>query len=513
MLAGEILRQAAARFGDKPALIAGSERLSFSELDRQADACAAALAERGLTQGSRVAILAPNIAAFPVFYWGAARAGLVVVSVSTRATPADITYMLAKVRAELVVFASDFAPLAAAARPSLPRVQDWIAVGPATTGSENFQSLLRRGSGVSFARTLLPDDPLAITFTGGTTGFPKAVLASHRARHISALTVASDFGLEAERDVVIVTTPLFHVAGMFAWLQPALMMGCTCVLQAGWNAERFMALVEEHGVTAALLVPTQIADLLDCPGFSAARLRMLRHLNYAAAPMPPVLYERLRAALPDAELIENYGQSETGPLSVRRGHHPAEKLGTVGRLASNLEIKIFDPQGREAPAGTLGEVVVRGPNLLTAYDGDPEETARLYKTGDGWLWTGDLARLDEDGFLTLVDRSKDMIISGGENIYPTELENALHRHPAVAECAVFGIPDERWGEVPAACVVLRAGASVTPETLIEFVAGAVARFKRPRAIEIVEALPRTAVGKIQKNELRADYRRKHGAAP
>jgi fatty-acyl-CoA synthase len=290
-------------------------------------------------------------------------------------------------------------------------------------------------------------------------------------------------------------------------------MGCTCVLQAGWNAERFISLVEEHRVTAALLVPTQITDLLDCPGFSASRLKTLRHLNYAAAPMPPTLYEKLRAALPETELIENYGQSETGPLTVRRGHHPPEKLRTVGRPASNLEIKLFDAQGREAPAGMLGEVVVRGPNLLTAYDGDPEETARLYRTGGGWLWTGDLGRLDEDGFLTLVDRSKDMIISGGENIYPTEIENALYRHPAVAECAVFGIPDERWGEVPAACVVLRAGASATPETLMEFVAGAVARFKRLRAIEMVEALPRTAVGKVQKNELRASYRRKHGAAP
>jgi acyl-CoA synthetase (AMP-forming)/AMP-acid ligase II len=192
-------------------------------------------------------------------------------------------------------------------------------------------------------------------------------------------------------------------------------------------------------------------------------------------------------------------------MTVRRPFHPHDKRGTVGRPAHNVETKVVDRDGRECPPGVAGEIVSRGEHLLKEYWGEPEQTRALFRTGDGWLWTGDIGVRDGDGFISLVDRSKDMIVSGAENIYPTEIENALLQHPAVLECAVFGIPDDRWGEVPAAHVVVRPGHEPAAEQLVEFVAARIARYKRPRLIKFVDALPRTAVGKIQKNLIRDAY--------
>jgi acyl-CoA synthetase (AMP-forming)/AMP-acid ligase II len=259
-------------------------------------------------------------------------------------------------------------------------------------------------------------------------------------------------------------------------------------------------------VTGVLLVPTQLADLISHPAFSRDRLRSLRHINYAGAPMPLALYDRLTEALPDVAFTENYGQSETGPMAIRRAFHPQDRRATSGRPPHNVETRVVDPQGKEVPPGVLGEIVTRGTHLLKEYWGDPDQTAALFRGGDGWLWTGDIGMRDEDGFITLVDRSKDMIVSGGENIYPTETENALYEHEAVAECAVFGVPDDRWGEVPAAHVVLRSGARVTEDALIAFATERIARYKRPRLIKSVAELPKTAIGKVQKNVIRAPYR-------
>ncbi|MBI3707378.1 MAG: AMP-binding protein [Proteobacteria bacterium] len=330
------------------------------------------------------------------------------------------------------------------------------------------------------------------------------MVVSHRARYATTVTGAIEFGLD-ERDIAIVAAPLFHAAGLFVWLQPAIMLGCTCVMLSPWDAGRFIEQVERHRATATFLVPTQLVDLISHHEFSAARLATLRNIGYAGAPMPVALFDRLQAALPQVGFVENYGMSETGPLTVRRPFHPHHKRASSGRPAHNVELRIVDPNGRDVPNGTVGEVITRGDHVLKEYFDDPEQTAAIFKLGDGWLWTGDMAVRDADGFITLVDRSKDLIISGAENIYPTEIENALFRHPAVAECAVFGIPDDHWGEVPAAHVVLRAGMTATPEELIELAAGIVARYKRPRLVKLVDHLPKTAIGKIQKNLIREPY--------
>lgn len=509
MLIGDILRHAAASAPDKMALIAAARRLSYREFDAAADRVAGAMAALGLAKGARAAILAPNILEYPILYFGAARAGVILAHLSTRATASDLAYMLRKTGVEVVFFWHEHAASVAQACRDVPGLRHLVAIGadatPAGLGALSFDGFMKLGEGQPPSITLSETDPLSMTFTGGTTGFPKAVLATHKARYATVKTCIAEFGLK-DSDVVILATPLFHAAGLYVWLQTSIALGCTCVLQPSWDPQVFMDLVARHRATAVLLVPSQLAHLIEDLDFSAARLATLRHINYAGAPMPLALYDRLAAALPHVGFTENYGQSETGgPIAVRRPSHPYDVRGSVGLPAHGVETKIVDLHGQEVAPGVVGEIVTRGENLLSCYWDEPEQTAALYKTGDGWLWTGDLGLRDAAGFITLVDRSKDMIVSGAENIYPTEIENALYKHQAVAECAAFGVPDDRWGEVPAAHVVLRAGAQVTADELIDFVGAQIARYKRPRLVKLVDALPKTAVGKIQRGSIRAAY--------
>src|SRR6185437_13147654 len=291
--------------------------------------------------------------------------------------------------ARLIVVAPDLLPLAASARGTSGSAHVVVCGTETMPGAECFADLLAGAASDAPAVALDEAAPLGLTFTGGTTGVPKGVLVSHRARGISALTALVEFGL-AEEDVVAVTTPLFHVMGLFIWFHAAIACGATCVLAPRWRAEAFIADVERHGITAALLVPTQIGDLVREAGSAPAGLRSLRKLNHAGMPMPAALTERICALLPGIELIENYGTSEAGPLTARRHRrHPAKSL-SVGRPVLSVELEIRAPDGRRCAPGEVGEVVTRGEHLMLGYYGDAAATAAAFKSGDGWFWTGDL---------------------------------------------------------------------------------------------------------------------------
>lgn len=501
---GEILRLSAARFPDKTALIDGARRTTYAELDARANRFAAALAAHGIVKGARIGVLAANCGDVATIFYGAARAGVIMAPLSTRTTAGDVAYMLNKIGAEALFHSGDLGAIASAARGAIASLRHVVALDDrGEAGGGAFDAFLASGAAAPIPPPS-PDDPLAITFTGGTTGRPKAVVVTHRARYATAVTGGVEFGLD-ERDVALVATPLFHAAGLFVWFQTAVMLGLTCVILPRWDPSTAIALIERHGCTATLLVPTQLGDLIADPGFAPERLASLRHMHYAGSPMALAVLDRAQALLPHVGFTENYGQSETGPMTVRRPFHPHDKRGSVGRPAHNVETRVLDTAGRECAVGVVGEIATRGPHVFSYYWDDPDETRQSLRTGDGWLWTGDLGFRDADGFLHLVDRVKDMIVSGAENIYPAEVENALYLHPAVGECAVFGVPDDRWGEVPAAHVVLKPGASASEAELIAFVEGQIARYKRPRFVRIVEVLPRTAVGKIQKSAIREPY--------
>lgn len=510
MTVGDHLRESAARQPDRIALIGRGERLTYAEFDARANGLARALLDLGLAKGAKVAVLSTNCPSYAIAYFAIARTPYVSAHCSTRSAPDELSYVLNKVEAEAVFLESRFAGLIGDVVPSLDRpIRQFLF-----DQSESTRFVLPDAVPiVEFVHGRSTDAPsaqiderdgLAITLTGGTTGQPKAVLVSHKARCASAIASALDFGLDQD-DIVIASTPLFHTAGLFVWFGTAVMLGASVVLADSWDAGEFMKLVEEEKVTAAFLVPSQLNDLIGHPGFSAAPLKTLRNIGYAGAPMGRALFERIRQALPHVAFTENYGQSEACPMTIRRNDCDNGKLGTVGRAAINAEISVVDSNGRPLPAGEVGNIVTRGDQLFDGYFNDPEETEHAFRLPDGWLQTGDVGFLDEDGFLTLVDRSTDMLITGGENVYPAEIENALYQHEAVKECAVFGVPDDRWGEVPAAHIVLSAGATVSADELIGHCESRIARFKRPRTVRFVDNLPKTPVGKIRKDILRKPY--------
>jgi len=510
MMAGDFLRDAAMRAPHRVALIGRDRHLSYSQFDAEVNRLANGLHELRLNKDAKVAILSTNCVEYAIAYFAIARTPYISAHCSTRSVAGELAFVLNKIEAEVLFLESRFAPMIEEVLPDLDRPIKLVLLNPEVGREYQFDEIVGLKEFVAGKSESEPEierhenDGLAITFTGGTTGFPKAVLVSHKARCASAVAAAEEFGLD-ENDVVVASTPLFHTAGLFVWFGTAVMLGTSIVMPESWDPLEFMQLVEKEKVTAAFLVPSQLNDLISHPDFSLRPLKTLRNIGYAGAPMGSALAERIRAALPGIMFTENYGQSEACPITIRREEHGEHKRASVGKAASNAELGVVDAQGNQLPAGVVGDIVTRGDQLFEQYFNDPEETARAFRLPGGWLLTGDVGYLDEDGFLTLVDRSKDMLVSGGENIYPAEIENALYQHAAVAECAVFGIPDERWGEVPAAHVVLVPNQTATEMELIDFCTTRIARFKRPRVIKLVHELPKTPVGKIAKNRLREPY--------
>ena len=526
---GTLLRESARRHPDKAAVVGyrGDTRLalSYGALDRAANRLANALLREGYAKsaaksdgapGRWLAILSPNDVDYPAVHFGAARAGSPLAHVSVRANAAGRAEMLARVKAELLFVHADYADEARALLAASATLKRVVAIGGAE-GPDSLDAFIGDAADTDPPVAVAPDDPAAVTFSSGSTGKPKGVLVSHRNRALASCLGAQAFEL-ADADVMGCTTPLFHVAGLFMWLQIGIRRGLTVVLLEKWAPDLFADAVARDGVTAAFLVPSQVTALLN-DAATAERIRKgrdrtegggLRHLNISGAPIPSGLLDRALDAWPDLEIVEHYGQSESCPLAYRPAAFARSKPMSAGRPC--VEMAVLDGSGQRLPAGETGEVASRGGHTLLGYIGD-EEGLRSLQAGDGWLRTGDVGRIDDDGFLHLIDRARDVIVSGGENIFPAEVERALYRHPAVRECAVFGVPDAQWGEVPAAHVVANgAGAAdgsdapaIGEAALIDFVATQIPRYKRPRFIQFVDTLPRTAIGKIQKNLIRAEY--------
>ncbi|NQV57496.1 MAG: AMP-binding protein [Rhodospirillales bacterium] len=504
MLIGELLSETAERLPDKRAIVLGGFTQTYRELDLAANRFANALINEGLGKGHNIAILSPNQPDYPALYFGAARSGAVLGHMSVRLSAEEQKKIIIATDIEAIFVYFNLAKTLMEISDDMPGLKRIIVFGGAApAGAETLDEFIGAASEAAPDVLLSEDDAFAITYTGGTTGFPKGVVASHASRVIGCLRAEREFQIQAG-DVFCCSTPLFHIAGLFVWFQTGIRMGNTLVLMPHWDAEEFMRLVEEEGVTASFMIPTQINGVISHPNFSANRLKGWRYGNFGGAPNPVAQMEKMMEVLPHVTWVEQYGQSESGNLTVRPPEFCRSKIASAGRAFKDLEMAIFDDKDKPLPVGETGELVTRGVHLMAGYYKSPELTAEVM-TEDGWIRTGDVGYLDEDGFLYLVDRSKDVIISGGENIYPMEIENVLYKHPAVNECAVFGIPDDYWGELPAAHVVLEAKIHATVKELSDFVAAKIARHKRPRMIKFVRYLPKTAVGKIQKNAIRDEY--------
>lgn len=502
MLTGDMLRRSAERFPNKAAVICDDNQLTYRELNEQANQFAHALISLGLAKGGKVAIICRNRPEYPVVFFGAARSGGVLVNVSVLYALDELVYVLDKADVEILVFEDVFAEKALAASGKLKRIRHSIVIGSLPDAARTFEGILE-GKPTAYPEIQIDErDPFCMTYTGGTTGRPKGVLANHRAREVTATTVLVESGI-VETDVVAIVTPLFHVAALNILLQPAVLVGATSVLLTKWDVAAYASIVRKHAVTAAFMVPTQVSMVVSDPAFAAENYASWTKLNFSGAPMPDWVQVELSKKLPQIRTTQFYGQSEMGIVASTKSVYLPAKLGTVGRQVFNVDMAVVNPDGTPVSPGEIGEIVTRGDNVMLEYYNEPEQTRAFWH--HGWAWSGDLGTIDADGFVTLVDRSKDMIISGGENIYPKEIEDVIYQHAAVAECAVFGIPDEKWGEVPAAYVQLKSVGTATEDELVVHCEQRLARFKRPRLVKLVTDFPKTAIGKIQKNMLRQPY--------
>ena len=513
MLTGDMLRRAATRFPDKPAIILRTpgqrSELSYRDLDARANQLAHALSALGMAKGSKLAMLSRNLPDYGAVFFGTARTSLVLNNVSVLYAPDELAWVLNKSDTEALIFDVQFADKVAAIRAQCPQIRHFIAIGSAPLPS-GLADALRFDPFIAGQPCTAPayqpqeDDAFCMTYTGGTTGRPKGVLTSHRARCVTAHTVMVEEAIEP-RDVVAIVTPLFHVAALNIMFQPAVLAGATSVFVTPWSPAAFMEAVQAEGVSAAFMVPTQANAMASQPELDAQALASWTKLSFAGAPMPDWVQTTLMQRLPQLRLTQIYGQSELGVVAALPWYLLPAKLGAVGRQPYNVDVAVLRPDGTPAAAGELGEVASRGDNVMLEYYNEPEQTAAFFKFGNGWGLTGDVGIMDADGCITLLDRAKDMLISGGENIYPKEIEDVIYGLPAVAECAVFGIPDDKWGEVPAAYLLLKPLAELSEQQVVQQCEQFLARHKRPQLIRFVSDFPKTPIGKIQKNLLKEPY--------
>lgn len=497
------------RHPDKIAVTDSTGSLSYRKLQERVARLAGAFDKLGVRAGDRIALLAQNSSRYVECFLAAWWAGAVANPVNTRWSVAEIAYSLNDCECAALVVDDAFLPLVAAIRAACPGLRHVIHAGGVATppGVLDYETLLAAADSVEDSRCS-GDTLAAILYTGGTTGFPKGVMLSHANFWCSSVARMAEIPNYCD-SVSLVVTPLFHVAGL-GRLVNAVIVGGTCVMQPQFKPATVLQAIAEHRVTDIVLVPSMIQMLLDDAAFDPVRIASLQRIVYGAAPISATLLDRVLDLMPWVEFIHTYGMTETAAsVSVNPGsNHGPEgrangRVRSAGRGGFGVEVKIVDADGAEVTHGTVGEIVVRGPAVMCGYWNKPEETRAVLQ--DGWLHTGDGAWMDEEGYLYVVERLKDMIISGGENVYSAEVENVLIRHPAVGACAVIGVPHTTWGEAVHAVVVPRAGMSVSTEELREHCRSQLAGYKCPKTVEIRDELPMSAAGKVLKNALRKTF--------
>ncbi len=485
----------------RTALFHEGRTLTYTGLHSRVLRLAHAQRARGVRRGDRVAHLGPNHPAFLETFFAAGALGAVFVPLNARLSGPEIAYQLADAGAGTLIHSPAHTALVTGLRQAgqTPSLACVVEVGAA------YEELIEGSVEEPLDEAVVPDDVCLLMYTSGTTGRPKGAMLTHANLTWNAVNVLVDADLAADT-VALVCAPLFHAAALGMLALPVLLKGGTCVLVESFDPARALELVEQHGVSVMFGVPTMYDRLAREPRWEAADLSSLRILMCGGAPVPTPLIETY--ARRGLAFQQGYGMTEASPGALYLdAEHAARKAGTAGVPHFFTDVRVVRPDLTPAAVGETGEVLVRGPHVMAGYWQLPDETAAAF--ADGWFRTGDAARVDADGFVTIADRLKDMIISGGENVYPAEVESALLGHPDVLECAVIGVPDVRWGEVPRAVAVLREGATVTADEVLGFLAGRLAKYKIPASLVFTRELPRTASGKLHKPSLR----REHGGAP
>ncbi|MER6049180.1 o-succinylbenzoate--CoA ligase [Streptomyces sp. NPDC001793] len=478
----------------RTALIHHDTTTTYAELYARTTRLAHALRARGIRRGDRIAYLGPNHPSFLETLFAAGTLGAAFVPLNTRLAGPETAHQLADSGAKVLVFAPSHAGLVAGL-PGTAGVRTYLEVGA------DYEEAVAGASAEPFDEPVAADDICIIMYTSGTTGRPKGAMLTHGNLTWNAVNVLVDTDLTAD-ERALVSAPLFHTAGLNMLTLPVLLKGGTCVLADAFDPDATFDLVERHRITFMFGVPTMFDQVARHPRWAEADLSSLRTLNCGGSPVPTPLIARYQER--GLTFLQGYGMTEAAPGTLfLDAEHAVGKAGSAGVPHFFSDVRVVRPDLTPVDVGETGEVVVRGPHVMAGYWRLPEETAACFK--DGWFRSGDAARIDEDGYVSIVDRIKEMIISGGENIYPAEVEGRLLAHPAVAECVVIGVPDDKWGEVPRAVLVPRQGVALDPDEVLASLAGRLAKYKIPKSVVIADELPRTASGKLRKAQVRQLY--------
>jgi fatty-acyl-CoA synthase len=505
---GDLPRRTAARYPDRLALVEEGRRASFAAFDAAINRCANALAARGLAKGDRLALLSHNCWAFAVLAFATARLGVVLVPINFMLGAEEAAFILRHSGARGLVSEDVLAPTAEEAMVSAglgDGLRGWIGLSglaPAA-GWEDVDDWITGGDATPVQVPIADDDPVRIMYPSGTESRPKGVLLSSRSLISQYVSCAIDGGM-AEDDIELHALPLYHCAQLDCFLSVDVYLGATSVILPAPDPATMLATIEREKVSKLFCPPTVWIALLRHPDFETRDLSSLRKGYYGASPMPVEVLLELRNKLPDVQLWNFYGQTEMAPLAtILRPHEQLSHAGSAGRASLNVETRVVDDNNNELAAGEVGEIVHRSPHASLGYFRDEGKTAAAFR--DGWFHSGDLGVIDGDGYLTVVDRKKDMIKTGGENVASREVEEVLYRLDGVAEAAVFGISHPRWIEAVVAVIVAKPGAALSVEQVQAHVRAVLAGYKRPKYVAFTDALPKNPSGKILKKELRVRY--------
>jgi acyl-CoA synthetase (AMP-forming)/AMP-acid ligase II len=506
----QALHRAVQQHPERVAVRYGDRRRTFRELIDRVARLAGALQALGMQPGGRVAMLSLNSDCYLEYQMAVPWGGGVLNPCNTRWSTSELVYSLDDSLSTILLVDDTFCQEVDRIRRASSALREVIYCGDGDvpSGTHGYEALLAQTGPVPDA-VRRGEDLAGIFYTGGTTGFPKGVMLSHTNLCISGMSLRAE-GLATQGGTYLHAAPMFHLADM-GLAMPHWVEGNTHSIIPSFNPELLLDTIERDRVSDVLLVPTMIQMLTAHPSMGRRRdLSSLQTIVYAAAPISEALLARAMAALPGVGFVQAYGMTELGPIATVNPawYHTTEarklgKLRSAGRASFCVEVRIVDPQNREVPRGTVGEVVVRGPNVMQGYWNQPELTAAVLR--DDWMHTGDGAYMDQDGFIFVVDRVKDMIISGGENVYSAEVENVLAQHRAVAACAVIGIPSDEWGEAVHAFVVRKNGHEASADELIAHCKSMIAGYKCPRSVDFLDALPLSGAGKVLKVKLREPF--------
>lgn len=492
-----LLDKAAEEYAGKPAIVFEDQTITYAELQDATSRFAGGLKELGVEPGDRIAVHLPNLPQFVIAVWGAFKAGAVPTPMNPQLRRREIAHQLRDSGSKVIIA---FSHNIEEVEKAVAEVGDVKIIGVGGPSDHpRFRELFKAPHFVERD----DDDPALQPYTSGTTGNPKGVVLTHKNLTSNVQAILKILALQPNDNRTLVPLPMFHITGMTVMMLTPLSQGATIYPMIRWDAEETLQLIEEHKITIMVGVPTLFIDMMNNPNCDKYDMTSLMVCSSGGAKMPVPVLEAFEKKF-KVVVLEGYGLTETSPVTHTNLAAPIRKPGSIGHAIEGCEAKVVDEEGNEVPTGEVGELLIRGPMVMQGYHNNPEATSAVI-TEDGWFHTGDMAHTDEEGYFYIVDRKKDMVLTGGYNVYPKEVEQVLFEHPAVADCAVVGVPDERKGETVKACIVLKPGFEAgddMAEQIRQHCLNELAAYKHPRYIEFLEALPRTGSGKVQKFKLK-----------